>query len=86
MRAAKRIVEWIDRGYDEAVARSNYAMGLLLSVCGLLAWSVDNRFARTIILFIAASVFILFGWRMILSFRRRAAASAKRMKRRQKVR
>jgi len=70
-----RIIGWIDQGYDNEAGRSNYAMGVIISITGLLALAVDIFLVKMVLAAFAASVAILFGWRMILWFRRLARKS-----------
>ena len=75
MNVIARIIAWIDQGYDNAAGRSNYAMGLIISVTGLLALAVNIFLIKMLLATFAASVGVLFGWRMMLWFRRRASRS-----------
>ena len=56
-------------------------MGVIVSVTGLIALSVDIAVVRYLAVALALAIFALFGWRMILSFRRMAAASDRRKSR-----
>ena len=75
MQTLARIIRWIDKGYADGVATSNYVMGMAMAIMGLVALVVDNRLIRYAAIGMAILTFVLFGWRMILSFRRLAEAS-----------
>ena len=77
MRSVARIISWIDRGYDDGVATSNKTLGLIISVLGLLALSIDMGAIRWAVIILAALVLALSGWRMLLSFRRLMAAESR---------
>lgn len=76
----KTIIEWIDRGYDDA-ARSHYAMGLIISAGLFLSLTVDNFAAKSLLLAFSVFTFLLFGRRMLSYFRRMAVASDRRKRR-----
>ena len=71
----------IDRGYDDGVATSNMVMGLAVVILGLVALNVEAEWLQTLCAVAAAFVFVIFAWRMILSFRRQAESADRRRSR-----
>ncbi|KTE18651.1 hypothetical protein ATE67_18350 [Sphingopyxis sp. H050] len=66
------IFRWIDRGYDDGVSRSNYVLGLILALLGLLASNVESGSVQTFLMVVAAAVAAVFIWRLIAWTRRLA--------------
>lgn len=77
MTVIARIIGWIDQGYGNAAERSNYAMGAIIAVTCLAALAVIIFLIKILLTAFAASVAVLFGWRMLLWFRRRSRTSAR---------
>lgn len=76
-----RIISWIDRGYDDGVARSNYAMGLALTIIGLAALNVESVAARISFAILAVLIAMVFAWRMAAWFRRLGRRADRRNRR-----
>jgi hypothetical protein len=76
-----RAVQWIDRGYDNGVATSNLVLGLIIALIGLMALSVGSPTIRWAAFGLAGVLAALFGWRMLLSFRRLVEATGRRKNR-----
>ena len=78
MRTLARVILWVDRGYEDGVARSNMTIGVILAVFGSVALTVENREIQWALASLAGAILILFGWRMLLSFRRQSKAMDRR--------
>jgi threonine/homoserine/homoserine lactone efflux protein len=78
---ARKLLDKIDRGYDDGVATSNFLMGVIICALGLVALSVEAEWLQSTLAVLAGLVFVLFGWRMILSFRRQTAAADRKKSR-----
>ncbi|HSX54471.1 MAG TPA: hypothetical protein VLG14_04160 [Sphingomonas sp.] len=48
-------------------------MGLIIAVLGLIGLATDSSVVRVVAVALAAATFMLFGWRMVMSFSRLAA-------------
>ena len=64
MNILSRIISWIDAGYGDGIARSNYVMGLALAIIGLVALNVESATARMSFAVLAVAIVMVFAWRM----------------------
>jgi len=70
MNIFSEIISWIDKGYDDGVARSNSVMGLALAIIGLAALNVESATARVAFAILAVVIALMFAWRMAAWFLR----------------